>query len=117
MRPLVDKLARIKQLLTTWLHKKATKQQILLLVGTLHHATKVVHPGRAFVTAMYSIASRLPKMHFITRLNILFHLDLLWLHAFLWALNGFSILRHPTISHPEFRQKSTLLEHRVVWRY
>ena len=67
--------------------KKLQKQQILSLVGTLHHTTKVVRPGKAFVTAMYSIAARLPKVHFITRLNVLFRLDLLWWHAFLQALN------------------------------
>ena len=71
-------------------------------MGTLHHATKVVNPGRAFVTRMYSTAARLRKMHLITRLNISFWLGLLWWHTFLQAWNGFSILRHPTISHPEF---------------
>ena len=98
----VDKLARIKQLLTTWPpKKKATKRQILSLVGTLHHATKVVRPGRAFVARMYSTAAKLRKMHFITRLNKSFRSDLLWWHTFLQAWNGFSILRHPAISNPD----------------
>ena len=98
-----DKVARIKQLLTTWLLKrKATKRQIVSLVGTLHHATKVVRPGRAFVARMYSTAAKLRKMHFISRLNISFRSDVLWWHTFLQAWNGFSILRHPAISHPEF---------------
>ena len=45
-----DKLTRTLALLQTWLpKKKATKREILSLVGTLQHATKVVRPGRAFV--------------------------------------------------------------------
>ena len=97
-----DKLARIKQLLMTWLpRKKATKRQILSLVGTLQHATKVVRPGRAFVARMYSTAAKLRKMHFITRLNKSFRSDLIWWHTFLQAWNGFSILRHPATSHPD----------------
>jgi len=97
-----DKLARIKQLLISWLpKKKATKRQILSLVGTLHHATKVVRAGRAFVSRMYSTAARLHKMHYLTRLNRSFRSDLLWWNTFLQAWNGFSILRHPAVSHPD----------------
>ena len=71
-----DKLTRIKQLLITWLpRKKATKRQILSLVGTLQHATKVVRPGRAFVARMYSTAAKLRKMYFITKS---FRSDLVW---------------------------------------
>ena len=45
--------------LKTWLPRKKAKREILSLVGTLHHATKVVRPGRAFVSRMYSTAARL----------------------------------------------------------
>ena len=99
-----DKLARIQELLKTWLpRKKARKRQILSLVGTLQHATKVVRPGRAFVSRMYSTAAKLGKMYFITRLNKAFRSDLFWWHTFLQSWNGLSILRHPSLSsHPEF---------------
>ena len=98
-----DKLARIQQLLMSWLpRKKATKRQILSLVDTLQHATKVVCPGRAFVARMYSTAAKLRKMHFTTRLNKSFRSDLLWWYTFLQSWNGFSLLRHPAISHPDF---------------
>jgi len=92
-----NKLARIKQLLISWLPRK---RQILSLVGTLHHATKLVRSGRAFVARMYSTAAKLRKMHFVTRLNTLFRSDLLGSHTFLQDWNGFSILRHPAVSHP-----------------
>ena len=98
-----DKLTRIQQPLTTWLlRKKARKRQILSLVGTLQHATKVVRPGRAFVSRMYSTAAKLHEMHFIARLNTSFRSDLLWWHTFLQSWNGLGILRHPTVSYLDF---------------
>ena len=99
-----DKLARIQELLETWLpRKKANKRQILLLVGTLQHATKVVRPGRSFVSRMYSTAAKLREMYYITRLNKAFRSDLFWWHTFLQSWNGLSILRHPSLlSHPDF---------------
>ena len=46
-----------------WLsRKKATKREILLLVGLLQHATKVVKLGRTFVARMYSEATELKNI-------------------------------------------------------
>ena len=68
-----DKLGRIQELLKTWLsRKKANKRQILSLVGTHQHATKVVRPGRSFVSRMYSMAAKLGEIYYITRLNKVF---------------------------------------------
>ena len=45
------KLRRIQNQVATWLpRKKATKREILSLVGLLQHATKVFIPGRTFVS-------------------------------------------------------------------
>ena len=53
-----DKLVRIKDTLSTWLEKKkATKREILSLVGLLQHATKAVRCGRTFVGRMYAAAA------------------------------------------------------------
>ena len=83
--------------------KKATKREILSLVGTLQHATKVVRPGRTFVSGMYTSAAKLREIHYITRLNKAFRSDLFWWYLFLQLWNGFSILRHPSVtSHPDF---------------
>ena len=49
-----DKLCRIRHQVKAWLtRKKATKRQILSLVGLLQHATKVVCPGCNFLSRMY----------------------------------------------------------------
>ena len=99
-----NKVIRMQELLTTWLpRKKARKREILSLVGTLQHATKVVQPGRTFVSRMYASAAKLCEIHYITRLNKAFKSNLFWWYAFLQSWNGFSILRHPSVSsHPDF---------------
>ena len=46
-----DKISRIKQLVSSWLNRqKATKREILSLVGLLQHATKIIRYGRTFVS-------------------------------------------------------------------
>ena len=88
---------RIKVTLQAWLgQKKATKRQILSLVGLLQHATKVVKCGRTFVAQLYATAAKVKEMHFYTRLNAEFHSDMMWWHAFVQAWNGLSILHHAT---------------------
>jgi len=56
-----DKLLRIQNQVSAWicLTKKATKRDILSLVGLLQHATKVLTPRRTFVSRMYQLAARL----------------------------------------------------------
>ena len=74
-----DKLQRICTLLAAWLKKrKATKKEILSLVGLLQHATKVVKPGRTFVARMYNEAACLRCLSFFTRLSKGFQSDLRW---------------------------------------
>ena len=98
-----DKLQRIRSLLATWLRKrKATKREILSLVGLLQHATKVVKPGRTFVARMYSEAARLCHLSFFTRLSKDFRSDLRWWHLFVHTWNGVSFLEcSPTPRPPD----------------
>ena len=72
-----DKLHRIKTQVASCLsHKKATKRDILSLVGLPQHATKVVTLGRTFVSRMYGAAVCLKKLSHSTRLTKDFHSDL-----------------------------------------
>ena len=88
-----DKLSQLHNEVTAWLsHKNATKRQILSLVGLLQHATKVVMPGRTFVSRMYKAAARLKKLSHITRLTADFRSDLRWWHLFATRWNGVSFL-------------------------
>ena len=89
-----DKLSRIRQLTKTWLNKKkATKREILSLVGLLQHATKIIRYGRTFVSRMYSTAARVKELDFYTRLNLEFRSDICWWHAFMAHWNGLSFIR------------------------
>ena len=89
-----DKLSRIREEVSSWLQKnKATKRQILSLVGVLQHATKVVRYGRTFVARMYRAAAKVKELSYYTRLNEEFKSDLFWWHYFLESWNGLSLLR------------------------
>ena len=84
IRSPADKLSRTQEMITTWIpRKKATKRDILSLIGTLQHATKVVGPGKTFVSRIYLTAEKLKKLHFIIRLNKAFSSDLFWWQIFL----------------------------------
>ena len=88
-----DTLTWIKSELLQWLKKRrATKRQILSLVGLLQHASKVVVPGRTFTTRMYSKAASIKKLHYFTKLDNPFCSDLHWWHTFISAWNGSSFL-------------------------
>ena len=56
--------------------KKTTKREILSLIEVLQHATRIVQPGRTFLSRMYATAAKLRELHFYTRLTKEFRLDL-----------------------------------------
>ena len=65
-----EKLLRLQLLVTEWLDKsKATKRDILSLVGHLQHATKVIRQGGTCVSHLYITAAKVKKLNFYTRLN------------------------------------------------
>ena len=87
------KLQNIRNEIKAWLKKRdAKKRTILSLVGLLQHATKVVKPGRTFVSRMYATAARVKKLSHQTRLNAAFKSDLRWWHLFVTSWNEVSIL-------------------------
>ena len=95
-----DKLVRIRKQVAAWLsHRKATKREILSLVGLLQHATKVVIPGRTFVSRMYRAAACLRKLSHFTRLTRGFRSDLRWWHLFATHWNGLSFINGSTPNH------------------
>ena len=95
-----DKLQRIYQELSSWLHKKTTtKWDILSLIGLLQHAIKVVRSEQIFVTRMYSTATKLRELTLFTRLAkssfvlICFGGTLSLVVGMVWA---FSVILTPT---------------------
>ena len=57
-------------------------------MGLLQHATKVVSPGRTFLSRMYRTAARLKRLSYYTRINTAFQSDLRWWHLFASSWNG-----------------------------
>ena len=108
-----EKLQRTRQEGASWIGKnKATKREILSLVGLLHHATKVVRPGRSFVSRMCVAAARVKELDYYTRLGREFKSDLAWWHTFLVGWNGLSLLRSVThTTHADLFSRLMLLVH------
>ena len=97
----VDKLRRTREQVGSWMRKKkATKREILSLVGILQHATKIVRSGRTFLSRMYTTAAKLREMHFYARLNKEFRSDLCWWDIFLENWNGIRLLQCTTTLTP-----------------
>ena len=89
-----EKLHKLRQEVAEWTDRtNARKREILSLVRSLQHATKLLWCGRAFVSHMYATAAKLQELHFSTRLNVEFWSDLCWWHTFLTDWNGLSLLR------------------------
>ena len=79
--------------------EKGHKRQILSLVGSLHHATKVVYYGRTFISRMYVTAAKVKELDYFTRLNMNFCSDLLWWYTFITTWDGHSLFRWHTLQH------------------
>ena len=87
------KLDRLKDLIATWVERKAGKKRdILSLIGQLAHACKVVTPGRTFLRRLIDLASSRSNLDHWIRIDRPFKSDLFWWHIFLDKWNGTSLL-------------------------
>ena len=96
-----EKFIKIRQFIMFWLgRKKATKREILSLVGLLQHTTKTIHCGRSFVSRMYSTATKVHELDYYTRSNMDFRSDLWWWHIFMANWNSLSLMRLQSTTPP-----------------
>ena len=72
--------------------------QLESLIGHLHHAAKVVWPGRTFLRRMIDLLCCFHRRDHPIRLNSEFHLDLQWWHEFLSSWHGVSFWLYPGMS-------------------
>ena len=99
-----DKLLRLQASLRQWMQpgnsslprRSGRKRDLLSLIGLLHHATKVVRPGRAFLRNLINAASAVPALDHHVHLPPAAKADLGWWGRFLPLWNGVSVL-HPEI--------------------
>ena len=81
-----DKLARLKTMLESWQGRKScSKRQLQSKIGHLHHASKVVRPGRPFIRRLIDLASFRPHPECMIRL-------IQWWVTFLEKGNGVAIV-------------------------
>ena len=91
-----EKLSALQDLISSWLPRKSCNRRDLeSLIGHLHHAAKVVWPGRTFLRRMIDLLCCFRKKDHPIRLNREFHLDLLWWHQFLSQWHGVSFWLFP----------------------
>ena len=85
----LDKLKRICDFITNVLHKSAcTKREILQLLGHLNFASRVILPGRSFVSYLIELSTTVKELHHYVKLGKQCRVDLqMWL-TFLNKWNG-----------------------------
>ena len=93
-----DKLVGTLELLYQWAPKKwCTRQELESLIGSLHHVTNVVPPGRTFLRRMIDLLCAFRSPSHPIRLNWEFRRYLAWRLEFLLSWNGVSFFRMPPI--------------------
>ena len=86
-----DKLVALRELIASWCHRWwCSRAQLESLIGHLHHAAKVVWPGRTFLRRMIDLLCCFHRRDHPIHLNSEFHLDLQWWHEFLSSWHGVS---------------------------
>ena len=87
-----EKLHVLLDLIRLWLPRKRWyRQELESLIGHLHHAAKVVWPGRTFLHCMIDLLCCFQTKHHPIRLNQEFHCNLLWWHHFLDQIGMVSV--------------------------
>ena len=83
------RLDSIMNELEHWRHrKKATKREILSLLGKLIFISRVVRCSRTFVRRIIQLSKKVKHLHHSVRLNKQFQADILWWLTFLPSWNG-----------------------------
>ena len=89
-------------------HKRVCRRQELeSLLGHLHHAAKVIYPGRPFLRSLTDLLRGTRSQSRFIRLNRDARADLLWWASFIRDCNGTSFFISPHWSHLSNLQVST----------
>jgi len=88
-----DKLVDLKGSLTLWWERtSAVKHDLLSLIGSLSHASKVIHASRVFLRRLIDLSTTVRKPEYFIRLNVEARSDIEWWYQFVEDWNGVSIL-------------------------
>lgn len=93
-----QKLRDLKILINSWMSKRWCRlKELQSLLGHLHHASKVVWPGRTFIRRILNLLSCFRHPDHCIRINMEFQRDLAWWHQFLDSWNGVSFWLYPGV--------------------
>ena len=91
-----DKLAALRDLIRSWRPRRwCRRRELESLIGHLHHAAKVVWPGRTFIRRMINLLCCFRRGDHPIRLNQEFQLDLQWWHECLDSWHGVRFWLYP----------------------
>ena len=91
-----DKLEELTGLIRSWLSRhKATKRELLSLIGKLSFAAKVVPAGRLFLRRLLDLSTTVRKLHHHISLNAEARADIRWWDSFLPSWNGVAMFLDP----------------------
>lgn len=88
----VDKVQRIIQFIETLIGRSnCTKRQLLQLLGHFNFASRVILPGRSFVSYLIELSTTVKELWHLVTLNVQCREDLQMWHRFLTDWNGVSL--------------------------
>ena len=94
-----DKLLALRELIHSWMPRRwCRKRELESLIGHLHHAAKVVWPGRAFLHRFIDLLCCFRNKDHPVRINQEFRLDLQWWQQFLSSWHGVGFWLYPGMS-------------------
>eukprot|EP00731_Ephydatia_muelleri_P034096 Em0047g15a len=89
-------LEELTGLTRSWLSRhKATKRELLSLIGKLSFAAKVVPAGRHFLRGLIDLSTTVRKLHHHISLNAEARADIRWWDSFLPSWNGVAMFLDP----------------------
>lgn len=101
MRLPPEKLEALLLLLSQWQTKrrKATKRELLSLIGKLSYAAKVIPAGRIFLRRLIDLSTSARKLHHRISLTASARADIKWWQDFLPGWNGVGLMLQPDWVH------------------
>ena len=97
-----EKLSQVKRVLSQWCGRKAcSKRDLLSIIGSLSHASKVVKSGKAFVRRLIDLSKSVKRLHHHVRLSREARSDIEWWYRFTGEWNGVFMLRVQNRENPD----------------
>ncbi|XP_069128708.1 uncharacterized protein [Argopecten irradians] len=86
-----EKIERISEILNSFAQRKTcTKRELLCLLGHMNFASRVIRPGRSFVSHLIKLSTTVSELHHHVTLTSAVRADLVMWSSFLSSWNGVS---------------------------